>query len=849
MEERRQRSNEKVNGQLDYQTRKMISPQTDVNFKKENSNPLDQNSSFYSLKGYERQAPYKSNQYDQNRQTGEPLKIGSTNNPYLQQSVSNNNEQEQVKPFIRAYQEGDQRKPLDQVNYQQQQRQLNERGIISPQGNLDNQKRDTMGTRTPFDPNVNLSSQTPQSRQDNCRRDAQQSEQKREFQLPEYKRMYPEDHRIHQRQMSSFDMKQMPIDQGDRTRYEQERIKTVGGQQEQPEGMDRLIRPADYVRKSNNNDFYEQDKRVLERREQFQREQGLYDQRNSAKSQEYSQRQQIQNKRPQEVSKTPIEGRVSQKRGFDDQIKYDGKFNQSQYPYPESRNQQQQFYDMQPPLEDQRRMLNPYDEKRYANPYENRPQIQDQRPHFERKPDRPEYERRPDRPEFENRSPFQARFGPEGRPEVDQRVPPEYRNQQGYNYERFQQHGFRQGMEEKYQNEVRQPQKTQFQEIPACNGPDRFQEARYGMNYRKYPDGRFIQDGQIERRVLLEGSFGVMEGRPELQQGRPELPQRRPELPQGRPGLMEERYMEGRQQQIEGRGGLNRTYGEELYQGASIEGRNGFDVPREQFGMRPPIQNRPYEERGNIEQRVHIETKNQYQREFDDKFGDRYFLQKHTQYQDIMGRKDFDRSDYGNLREELDRRNNFGRPVMETNMSELGKRREFDGMTRPGTNFGRTNDVGQKPEERYLRREYQDQGQRLSYHDDTSVIDRLGLEKGTNRKIIGNQAAENMLRGGQQMNRQYDRERGFNRLGMGERVGSFNNNNKMGYQRTAVQDREEYQAYVRSKLLLKPALDNDINDLQRMKSQDQGFQKLQSPKGQIDTRIGGYDIQRREGRI
>ncbi|CAK92865.1 unnamed protein product (macronuclear) [Paramecium tetraurelia] len=840
MEERRQRSNEKVNGQLDYQTRKIISPQTDVNFKKENSNPLDQNSSFYSLKGYERQAPYKSNQYDQNRQTGEPLKIGSTNNPYLQQSVSNNNEQEQIKPFIRPYQEGDQRKPLDQVNYKYEQRQLNEKGITSPYGNIDNKKRDTIGTRTPFDPNVNMSSQTPLSRQDNCRRDTQLSEQKREFQLPEYKRMYPEDHhRIHQRQMSSFDMKQMPVDQGDRTRYEQERIKTLGGQQEQPERMDRLIRASDYVRKPDNNDLYEQDKRVLERREQYQRggvEQGLYDQRNSAKSQEYSQRQQNQIRRPQEVSKTPVEGRVSQKRGFDDQIQQDGKFNQSQY--PEGRIQQQQFYDIPPPLDDQRRMPNPYDERRYANPYEHRPQTQDQRPPFERRPDRPENERRLERPEFdrrlefENRSPYQARFGPEVRPEMDQRIPPEYRNQQGYNYERFQQYGFRQGMEEQYQNEVRQPQKQQFQEIPACNYPDRFQEASYGMNYRKYPDARFIQDGQKERREFLEGSFGIMQGRPEVTQGRPELPQ-------GRPGLME-----GRQQQIDVRGGLNRTYGEELTQGAS----NGFDGRREQFGIRPPIQSRPYEERGNFEQRVHIETKNQYQKEFDDKFGDRYFEQKYTQKQDIMGRKDFGRSDYGKLREELDRRNNYERPVMETNMSEFGKRREFDGATRPETNFGRTNDVGQKPDERYLRREYQDQGQKLSYHNDTSVMDRLGLEKGTNLKIIGNQAAENMLRGGQPMNRQYDRERGLNRLGMGERVGSFTNN-KMGYQRTAVQDREEYQAYVRSKLLLKPALENDTTDLQRMKSQDQGFQKLQSPKGQIDTRIGGYDIQRREGRI
>lgn len=68
----------------------------------------------------------------------------------------------------------------------------------------------------------------------------------------------------------------------------------------------------------------------------------------------------------------------------------------------------------------------------------------------------------------------------------------------------------------------------------------------------------------------------------------------------------------------------------------------------------------------------------------------------------------------------------------------------------------------------------------MSYHGEISVIDRLGLERGTNRKIIGNKAAENMLRGGQQMNIQYNRERGLNRYGMGERVASFTNS-KTGY--------------------------------------------------------------------
>ncbi|CAD8092325.1 unnamed protein product [Paramecium primaurelia] len=979
IQERHLRSNEKVDRQLDYQTMKMISPQADVNFKKENSNPLDQNCSAYLLKGYERQAPYKSNQIDQNRQTGEPLKMASNNNPYLKQSVNNNHEQEQTKPFIRAYQEGEQRKPLDQVNYKQEQRLLNQREITSPYGNFDNKKRDPIDTRTPFDPNTNMSAYTPQSRQDNYRKDVQQSEQKREFQLPEYKRMYPDqDPRIPQRQMSAFEMKQKPFDQGDKARYDQERIRTLGGQQEQPERMDRLIRASDYTRKSDNNDFLEQDKRVLERREFNQRggaDQVYSDQRNTAKSQEYSQRQQIQLTRPQEGSKTPIEGRINEKRGYDDQMQQEGRFNQSQFtnPYLQGRTQQQQFYDMKPPLDDQRRMLNPYDERRNVNPYETRPQIQDQRSPFQNRPDRVEIERRLEHPEFErrpdvqNKSPYQARFGPEGKSEVDQRLPPQDRQLQGQNYERYQQSGYRQGMDGKYQYEVRQPQQTQFQEIPV-NGP-RLQEVRQGMNYRKYSDGRSIQDGQMEFRDgqegkhrLIEGRSGLPEGRPELNEarpgfegrfgltegrpgfpegkpgferrrefegrpgfpegrlgfegrpgypegrpgfpegrpgfpegrpgfpegrhgfpegrpgfpegrlglpeGRPGLPEGRPGFPEGRPGFPEGRpgfpegrlglpegrlglpegrpgQMDGIQQQVDGRGGFNRTCGEDRYQGTPIlDGRTGFNGRREQFGTRPPIQSRPFEERGTFEQRAPIENRNQYQRGFDDQFGDRQFEQKYSQQQDIIGRKDLGRPEYGKVREEINRRNAYGRQEMEDNLSEFGKRKEFDGRIRPETSFGKP----YQPEERYLRREYNDQGQRLSYHEDTSVIDRLGLERGTNRKIIGNQAAENMLRGEQQMNRQYDRERGFNRIGMGERVASFTNS-KMGYQRTAVQDREEYQGYVRSKQLLKPSLGNDQNDFQKMKSQDQGFQKLLSPKGQIETKVGIYDIQRRDGRI
>ncbi|CAD8203995.1 unnamed protein product [Paramecium octaurelia] len=901
MEERGLRSNEKVTKQLDYQTRKMVSPQTDVNLKKENSNPLDQNNSTYSLKGYERQAPYSSNQFEQSRQTGEQQKITSNNNPYLKQSLYNN--PEPGKPFIRTYQEGDLRKPLDQANFKQELRQINEREITSPYVNLENQKRDPIGTRTPIDPRANMSAYTPQSRQDLYRRDVQQSDYKREFQLPEYKRMYPvQDSRIPPRQINSFEMQQKPVDQqGDRMRYDQERIRTLGGQQEQPERMDRMIRASDYVRKSDNQDFLEQDKRPLERREYMERggaEQGQHEQRNNtSKSQEYSQRSQNQVRKYQEGSKTPIEGRMIERRGFDDHMQLQGRPYQQPNPQnPYLEGGKQQFYEAKPPLDEQRRMANPYEERRNLNPYETRPQFLDQRPpyerrpdrpdlerrpdhpdferrpvqhefdrrpdferrpdrpdferridrpeferrpdrpefdrrpdrpEFDRRPDRPEFERRPDRPEFEKRpdiegrSPYQARFGPEGRFDADQRLPPDFKyRQQGHNNERFQQQGIRQGVE------GIQAQRVQFEERPPY-GQGGLQDERQGMNYRKYSDGRAILDGRVENRDAVEG---------------------RPAQQEGKQYQIDGRVLEGKQYQVDGRAGFNRTYGEDRYQGATIfEGRPGLEGRREQFCIRPPIQGRTFEERANVEQRVPIESRNQFQRAYDDKFGDKYFEQKYPQQQDPIGRKDLGRPETGKLREEFDRRTTYGRPDIDDKMAEFGKRKEVDGRVRPETSFGRPNGIGQQPGERYYRRDYNDQEQRLSYHQDTSVIDRLGLERGTNRNIIGNQAAENMLRGGQTMSRQYDRERSYNRLGMGERVASFTNS-KMGYQRTAVQDKEEYQGYVRSKLMPK-SLGNGASEFQRKQSQDQGFQKLQSPKAQIETRVGIYDIQRRDGRI
>ncbi|CAD8114994.1 unnamed protein product [Paramecium sonneborni] len=833
MEERGQRSNEKVNGQLDYKTRKMVSPQTDVNIKKENQNPLDQNGSTYLLKGYERQVGYQSNQYDQYDKGGEQQKMLQNNNPYLKQSINNNNI-EQGKPFIRAYQEGDQRKPLDQMNQKQEQRQLNEREIINPYMNHEDQKSNPIGSRTPIDPRQNMSAYTPQERQDNYHREVQCQDYKREFQQPEYRRIYQDqDQRIPTRQMSPFEMQQKPIDQQiDRLRYDQERIRTVGGQQEQPERMDRMIRAADQVRMSDNHYLQQQDKRVLERRDVGQRyldeQQQVRDQRNNtSKSQEYSQRQLNQFRRPQEGSKTPIE-----RRGYEDQIQQDPRYNPQSYPqnpYAESRTQQQYI---QQHLDDQRRMPIP----RNINPYETRQQqFQDQRLQFDRIPDRHdqfEFNRRPDqhdhpnrtdqynqsnRLEFESRSPHQqVRFGPgqEGRFDLDQRQPQDGRYYyQGYNHDRIPPQGFRQEQEGKQLFEGRQAQRTQIEQRHFY-GHDGQQNLRQGINYR---DGRSMLDGRTDNREVLDERFGIMDPK---------------------------------QYQIDGRGGFNRTYGDDRYQANSnLDARYQFDRRREQIVTRTPIQNRPFEERTNLEQRIPIESRNQYQRAYNDKFGDQYYEEKYSQQQDPNSKKDFIKSDYTKMRDELDKRNVLGRPENQDKMIEFGRRQEFDGRIRPETNFGKPNGFTQQPQlEKYQKKELNDQGQRFSYNDDRSVLDRLGLERGgTNRNIIGNQVAENMMRG-QMNNRPYDRERSFNRLGMGERVASFTNN-KMGYQRTAVQDKEEYQGYVRSKLNTKPSYGNYPNEYQKKQSQDQGFQKLQSPQPQVETRVGIYDIQRKEGRI
>lgn len=49
----------------------------------------------------------------------------------------------------------------------------------------------------------------------------------------------------------------------------------------------------------------------------------------------------------------------------------------------------------------------------------------------------------------------------------------------------------------------------------------------------------------------------------------------------------------------------------------------------------------------------------------------------------MLGRKDFGRPEYNKMREEIDRRNTYGRPEMGNNMPEFGKREEFDHRIRP----------------------------------------------------------------------------------------------------------------------------------------------------------------------
>ena len=58
------------------------------------------------------------------------------------------------------------------------------------------------------------------------------------------------------------------------------------------------------------------------------------------------------------------------------------------------------------------------------------------------------------------------------------------------------------------------------------------------------------------------------------------------------------------------------------------------------------------------------------------------------------------------MREELDKRNTYGRPEMEDKMSEFGKRKEFEGKLRPET--GQPNGYGYQQGDRYYRRDYND---------------------------------------------------------------------------------------------------------------------------------------------
>ncbi|CAD8115608.1 unnamed protein product [Paramecium primaurelia] len=223
--------------------------------------------------------------------------------------------------------------------------------------------------------------------------------------------------------------------------------------------------------------------------------------------------------------------------------------------------------------------------------------------------------------------------------------------------------------------------------------------------------------------------------------------------------------------------------------------------------------------------------------------GQQYDLKKNEQHQEKI---EFKRSQYqpeiNQIKAELEKKYGYLKPEMEPQMSEFDKRRIFNNRFKPEpiqTKIAGSREyLGQK----YYQREQYRYGQRHSYHEESSSNDGYGIEKGNKRNNINNKAIDDILQG-TALSKYIEREKKQNK--MVDRV----INSKINYQKSPINDKEQYQCYDRFNHL-KRQLGNDryeINEIQRRQPSDQNIQKYCSSGGLINKQFGNYD--RKERRI
>ncbi|CAD8107092.1 unnamed protein product [Paramecium sonneborni] len=225
---------------------------------------------------------------------------------------------------------------------------------------------------------------------------------------------------------------------------------------------------------------------------------------------------------------------------------------------------------------------------------------------------------------------------------------------------------------------------------------------------------------------------------------------------------------------------------------------------------------------------------------------DRYEIKRQDQQCDKM---EFKRSQYqpeiNQIKQELEKKYGQLKPEMNQQISEFDKRRVFEQRFRPEPIQAKIAGAREYLGQKYYQRDQYRLGQRQSYHEESSINDRLGLEKGNSRYNLNNKAIEDILQG-TALSKYIEREKNQNR--MADRLVSFTNS-KINYQKSPIRDKEYKAAYDRLNQQQREPINDKyiINEYKIRQPSDQNLQKYCNPSSLITKQFGNYD--RKDKRI
>ncbi|CAD8100589.1 unnamed protein product [Paramecium sonneborni] len=217
--------------------------------------------------------------------------------------------------------------------------------------------------------------------------------------------------------------------------------------------------------------------------------------------------------------------------------------------------------------------------------------------------------------------------------------------------------------------------------------------------------------------------------------------------------------------------------------------------------------------------------------------------QKFQQFDKMEFKRPQCQAELNQIKSELEKKYGFLKPEMNHKISEYDNRRALENRFRQDPIQTKIAEAREYLGQKYYQRDLYKQEQRNSYHEESSINDRLGLEKGNFRSNLNNRAIEDILQG-KALSKYIEREKNQNR--MVDRFGNFINSN-VNYQKSPVGNREQKLGYDRLNQQQKGTINDRyiINEYKKRQTSDQNLSKYCSPTSLISKQFGNYDIKQR----